>query len=167
MTMTDLPLQSDDLRLIAEIGFIGAECGQVSAARALFEGLRELRPDSTLPFIGLAMADMGSNRAADAVRMLREEALKAHPDDPELMTFLGWALQGAKQASESHKVLSAVVARDPSASNSYTRMAAKLLESTSRDASPASLMPRWSETARRSAQAQATAAGPADASDDL
>ena len=45
MTSTALPLDRESMRLIAEIGFIGTQTGQLGASRAIFDSLRVLRPD--------------------------------------------------------------------------------------------------------------------------
>jgi predicted Zn-dependent protease len=144
-----VPIDAEAMRLIAEIGFIGAQTGQVPAARALFQSLRVMRPDSTLPFIGLAMTELGADRADSAVRILREDALKQHPDDPELLAFLGLALQSAGRGGDAQKVLVTVTGQDAASEQPHTRMAGKLLELGKGRASPASLMPRWSEAARK------------------
>jgi predicted Zn-dependent protease len=149
MTAAGLPLDRDAMRLIAEIGFIGVQSGQPAAARAIFESLSVLRPDSTLPHLGLAMADLAADRPQDAARTLRDKGLKQHPADPELMAFLGLALRSAGQDAEARKVLAAVVEQDSASNAPYVRMASKLLSIDNADADPARLMPRWSEQARK------------------
>jgi predicted Zn-dependent protease len=149
MKAAGLPLDRDAMRLIAEIGFIGAQSGQPAAARAIFESLSVLRPDSTLPHIGLAMADLAADRPQDAARTLRDKGLKQHPADPELMAFLGLALHSAGQSAEAQKILSAVVEQHSPSTAPYVRMAGKLLSIDKGNADPASLMPRWSEQARK------------------
>lgn len=149
MKAAGLPLDRDAMQLLAEIGFIGAQAGQPAAARAIFESLSVLRPDSTLPYIGLAMADLAVDRPQDAARTLRDKGLKQHPADPELMAFLGLALKGAGQQAEAHKILSAVIEQNSPSTAPYVRMAAKLLALDKGVADPASLMPRWSEQARK------------------
>lgn len=144
-----MPLDRDTMRLIAEIGFMGTQSGQLAAARAIFDSLLVLRPDSTLPCIGLAVTDLAADRPQDAARTLREKGLKHHPGDPELMAFLGLALQGAGQSDEARKVLCTVVEQNSTSTAPYVRMARKLLSIDKGDPHPASLMPRWSEQARK------------------
>jgi predicted Zn-dependent protease len=126
MTDTTLPLNSDDLRLLAEIGFMGAQSGQAPAARALFEALAVLRPQSTLPHIGLAQAAMGANKNAEGVRILRE-ALTKHPGDVELMAFLGLALHAAGESAEARKTMNTVIDKAGEADAASVAMARKLL----------------------------------------
>lgn len=149
MSSAGTPLDRDAMRLLAEIGFIATQSGQLAAARAIFESLRILRPESTLPYIGLAMADLAANRPQEAARTLRDQALKQHPDDPELMAFLGLALHGAGEGEQAQKVLTAVVQQHGASTAPYGRMASKLLAMNTGDGNPARLMPRWSEQARK------------------
>jgi Flp pilus assembly protein TadD len=148
-----IPLTSDDMRLIAEIGFIGTQSGQLAASRALFEALQVLRPQSTLPHIGRALAALEAQRGDDAIRILRDEALQQHPGDAEVMAFLGLALHNARRTTEARQVLNAVVTQEGMGNEPAIRMAQKLLALDSRtSASPASLMPRWSEKAQKAAE---------------
>lgn len=149
MTPPSLPLDRDAMRLIAEIGFIGTQTGQLAAARSLFQSLLLLRPDSNLPFIGLAMVELGAQRPEEAARILREQGLKQHPGDPELMAFLGLALQTAGEVANAQKVLAAVVAREGEDSQPYVRMASKLLVLDKSSINPTQVMPQWSGRAEQ------------------
>lgn len=142
MNTDGLPLNPDDMRLLAEIAFMAAESGQLPAARTIFEALHTLRSESTLPYIGLALAEIFAERPEDAARILREEGLAAHPDDQELKAFLGLALYGAGHAIQARAVLGEVVSRGP-ATLPHVRMASKLLSADPEIAGPVGLMPRW------------------------
>ncbi|HTH80749.1 MAG TPA: tetratricopeptide repeat protein [Ramlibacter sp.] len=126
MTEPTSPLDSDDLRILAEIGFMGAQSGQAPAARALFEALAVLRPLSTLPHIGLAQAAMGANKNQEGVRILRE-ALKKHPGDVELTAFLGLALHASGEAAQARKMMNTVIEKASEADATSVAMARKLL----------------------------------------
>ncbi|WP_345539412.1 tetratricopeptide repeat protein [Variovorax defluvii] len=128
------------MQLLAQIGFFAAQSGQRGAAAALFSALRVVRPEAVLPWIGLALADMGAGRAGEAARFLRDEALRAHPADPELCTFLGLALIEAGHLAEARKVLQELVDRECAAGNEaqpHVRMASRLLQSPPPGAGPA------------------------------
>jgi predicted Zn-dependent protease len=151
MNADNLPLDGDAMRLIAEIGFMGAHSGQHAAARAIFESLLILRPDSTLPFIGFAVTDMAMDLPEDAVRILRDKGLKQHPGDAELMAFLGLALQSGGQSAEAKKVFHALVEQNPSNTEPHVRMAKKALLINKDSVQPIGLIPRWTEPARMAA----------------
>ncbi|VTU22732.1 hypothetical protein H6CHR_01846 [Variovorax sp. PBL-H6] len=124
------PLNREDLQLLAQIGFFAAQSNQQGAAAALFSALRVVRSDAVLPLIGLALADMGAGRPAQAAKFLRDEALRKHPGDPELCAFLGLALIQAGRGTEARSVLLPMVDRERGAGNGdqpYVRMALGLL----------------------------------------
>jgi predicted Zn-dependent protease len=126
MTDSTSPLDSEALRLLAEIGFIGSQSGQAPAARALFEALAVLRPQSTLPHIGLAQAALGANKHQEGVRILRE-ALTKHPGDVELMAFLGLALHAAGETAEARRTMTTVIETASGRDAASVAMARKLL----------------------------------------
>ena len=103
-------LSAADMKLMAQIGFMACNARHGAAAFEIFEGMRELRPDQSWPLIGLAMANMSTGKPEEAVRLLRDQALPAHPGDEELIVFLGIALRAARRAAESVKVLKELLA---------------------------------------------------------
>ncbi|MES3002906.1 MAG: hypothetical protein V4787_19610 [Pseudomonadota bacterium] len=100
----NLPLTDDDLRLVAQIGFIALESAQVLHAQVIFDALRVIKPEKSLPWIGLSQVQLGLGRAQEAVRMLRK-ALVEHPADGDLLAYLGLALREAGHERESNAVL--------------------------------------------------------------
>jgi hypothetical protein len=98
-------LSAADMQLIAQIGFMACNARHGAAAYEIFEGMRELRPERTFPLIGLAMSHMSTGKPEEAVRLLRDQALPAHPEDEELIVFLGLALRAAQRITESAKLL--------------------------------------------------------------
>lgn len=125
-------LSSDEIRLLGEIGFMAARARDVNSAIAIFEGLRVLRPRHAFVFIGLAMAHMAVGRAEDGVRILRDDGLKALPDDEELQVFVAIALQEAGRASECRRMLQALSGRSGGATGPR-QLAASLLASMAQE----------------------------------
>lgn len=115
------------LRELARVGFLAVHVGEPAAARAIFSALAVLRPDSTLPHIGRAMAEQAAGRMDEAVRWLREEGLKALPDNEELTAFLGLALVQADLPAQAASVLRAFLASEPQ-DGRHVRMAQALLD---------------------------------------
>lgn len=150
MSTANLPLDRDAMRLLAEIGFVGTLSGPIGATTTLFQSLQLLRPDSILPLIGLALNDLAAKRPEDAVRILRDEALKRHPGDAEAMAFLGLALQKAGQNAEAHKVLINVLQNRSADALPHVRMAMKLLQTNGGpmpEIAPVA-RPQWSDQLR-------------------
>lgn len=121
------PASAEQIRELARIGFLAVHVGEPAAARAIFTSLMVLRPDSVLPHIGRALAEQAAGRMDEAVRWLRDEGLRQHPDDPELMAFLGLALVQAGWASQAAPLLRRVAKLDE-ADGAHVRMARELLE---------------------------------------
>lgn len=121
------PASAEQIRELARIGFLAVHVGEPAAARAIFTSLMVLRPDSVLPHIGRAMAEQAAGRMEEAVRWLRDEGLRQHPDDPELMAFLGLALVQAGWSSQATPLLRRVATLDATDA-AHVRMARELLE---------------------------------------
>ena len=98
-------LDKDDARLLAEIGMMAAGRGDLARADAIFGGLRLLRPERAYPLIGLAVARLNIDRAAEAAQLL-ESAVLAEPEEYALVQgWRGFALQLAGRSAESQRVL--------------------------------------------------------------
>jgi len=133
------PLDRADLRMLAQIGFLAAQSNQQAPARTIFRALRVIRPDSPLPLVGLALADINASRPMNAVRLLKEEGLREHPGSGEILAFLGWALLEAGSRDEAERVLRPV-AEAPQAGGPYVDMARKLLTHVKPARAPAHFM---------------------------
>jgi predicted Zn-dependent protease len=120
------PLERSDLRMLAQVGFLAAQSKQQAAARTIFRALRVIRPDSPLPLVGLALADISAGRPMNAVRLLKDEGLREHPASGEIHTFLGWALMEAGCNDEAERVLRPVL-NPGRVAGPYIDMARKLL----------------------------------------
>lgn len=64
-------LAADDLRLLAEIGFLGIGRGRAAEAEVIFALLRRMRPDQEAGHVGGALAAMAAGRLDQAAQMLR------------------------------------------------------------------------------------------------
>lgn len=64
-------IAADDLRLLAEIGFLGIGRGRAAEAEAIFALLRRMRPDQEAGHVGGALAAMAGGRLDEAAQMLR------------------------------------------------------------------------------------------------
>jgi predicted Zn-dependent protease len=102
-------LSDDELRLLAEIGFMACNIRNAPKARAIFEGLNELRPGHPSVIVGFAVVHMAKRQWEDAVRVLRA-GQQANQQDEDLAMMLGIALLEAKRVDEGHKVLKTLAA---------------------------------------------------------
>jgi len=116
-------------RRLLEIGFLAAGMGRLEEAEVIFGCLRELRPESEFPSIGLALTYLNAGRSDDAIHRLEREALAIQPESLTASAYLGLALQLAGRNEESRRILRRVVreGREPEA----TALAAALLNPNS------------------------------------
>lgn len=105
------PLISEEISLIAELGFMAATAGFVVPAIRIFQGLLVLRPNHAFSFVGLAVARLYVGAFADAIRVLREAIGIACYNRDEIELYLGFALHLADQSAEGARVLSALLER--------------------------------------------------------
>ena len=97
---------SDELRLLAQVGFWGATRGQTTAAKAIFSAIEAERPKSLVAFVGPAMIHLVQGNAGEAVACLeRAVAVVSQEDKPELYAFLGLAYRVDGRSGLSQEAL--------------------------------------------------------------
>ncbi len=97
-------LKAKDIRLLAAIGFISARSGLAEQSRKIFEGLAIARPESTFPYIGLALTNLCIGAPDTAVEILKVRGLKAVPNDSELRAWLAIAFHYSGQVVDAGQV---------------------------------------------------------------
>lgn len=108
---SQFPLSSEEINLVAELGFMAATAGYVVPAIRIFQGLQVLRPVHAFPFVGLAVSRLYVGAFIDAVRVLRENAAGVLHGMDEIELYLGLALYLADQPAESTRVLISLLQR--------------------------------------------------------
>lgn len=116
-------LEAQEARLLAEVGMLAAEAGDVTRADAIFGALRRVRPDRAYPYIGLVLARLAAGRAGEAVRLLEDADIADPQERGVLHAWRGLALQLVGRSAESRKVLIEAAAM----SGEGARMARRLL----------------------------------------
>lgn len=118
----DTPL----VRKMMEIGMLASGHGFVEEAESIFSGLQEMRPEREEPIIGRALLKMNTGKPDEAVRILRDEAIKKNPKSDLAHAYLALALKLAGQVAEGLKVAEELSAK---AENSEAlRLAKAILE---------------------------------------
>src|SRR4051794_7741808 len=107
-----LRIGSDDARLLGELGLLAAGRGLAREAELIASGLSACRPSSAIAGIVRGVAAMSRQDAEGAVRVLRDEALRAEPDSLEARALLGLALEQAGFRSAAETVLAPLVDAD-------------------------------------------------------
>lgn len=123
-------LESKEIRLLGEIGFIASGRGSVAHAKAIFSALQLVRPEKAFSYVGNAMALLNAGKYADASSLLADVRLPEGEEADTVEAILGLALQLEGRANESTRVLQGVVARSASSQdgNDGVRLAQALLD---------------------------------------
>ena len=106
---------SDDIRLLTEIGFVAAGRGDVARAEAIFGALLALRPSQAAGHVGIAMALLNRGRAAEAAARLGAAMLPPGDEHDLLRAVQGLALQLDHRPAEAARVLQPIAAQPASA----------------------------------------------------
>jgi hypothetical protein len=105
-------IESEDVRALADLGFIALSRGLDRHAAAIFEGLQAARPNQEAGFIGRALVDLARGEVEAALRTLR-----SLPPSDAVLAFLGMALIRHGDQAEAREVLGAVIRNDPDGSH--------------------------------------------------
>lgn len=98
-------LDASDIRLLTEIGFLGAGYGLTGPAERVFQGLRTLRPERGFPYIGLGLCLLSKGDAEGAAKLLEQSLPVAGEDGDMVKAFQGYALLLAKRSHHGQAVL--------------------------------------------------------------
>lgn len=108
-------LETEDIRLLTQIGFIASGRADVQRAEVIFSALLHDRADRAFPYLGIATALLNAGRTGEAVMHLERAALPAGEEADMVQAFLGLSLQLDARASESLRVLRKVAQQYESA----------------------------------------------------
>jgi len=122
-------LDSDDIQLLTQTGFIAAGRADVQRAERIFGALALARPQHDFPHVGMAAALLNAGRPADAAARLGSVQLPPGDAADMVQAFHGLALQLDRRPGEATRVLRAVAARAQNAAtpSEGARLACKLL----------------------------------------
>jgi len=121
-----LDLTANEIQQLVWLGFQGVLNGTPAAALRVFNALSVVRPNEGFPRIGVALAQMSTGRAEEAVRTL-EEVARRLPQDEYVRVFLGMALRMANRGHQADSVLASLAdRRDDAATSRLARQLRKL-----------------------------------------
>jgi len=115
-------MESDDVRTLADLGFVALSRGMDRHAMTIFEGVKAARPQQEAGPLGIALVHMLRGDLDQAAKLLRELG----PSDAAL-TFLGMALARQGNLTEARRLLGNVIAT--AKGTPYAALAAETLES--------------------------------------
>lgn len=115
------PLESQDIQLLTQIGFMAAGRGAVEQSQRIFNALALLRPQHAFAHIGMACAWMNAGKASQAAQHLSRVHLPAGDEADMIDAFHALALQLAGHAHQSTQLLEQLVQRTTDHSESQAR----------------------------------------------
>ncbi len=102
-------ISTELIQILMEIGYFAGENGYPVESEVIFEALRQARPNSEYPLIGLAVTMMNLGKYDEAVQTLTNEALGVNPESNLAKSFLGLALKLAGRTEECKGILNEVI----------------------------------------------------------
>lgn len=106
--MNDDFLSSLEVRALTEAGFHASANGDLRRARTIFKPLLSLRAERASPYIGLALAYMNTGKPQDAVALFERATQIDEAERDDLAFFHALALQMARRAAESDRMLAKI-----------------------------------------------------------
>lgn len=101
-TEPQFPLASEEIRLLAELGYAAINAGYIAPALGIFHSLRVLRPEHAFSYIGIALSHMAVGSVDEALTCLSDADLvvTVERDDLQLYRGLASALAGNVVAAD-------------------------------------------------------------------
>jgi thioredoxin-like negative regulator of GroEL len=116
-----LELKSDDVRTLADLGFIAVSHGFNDNAAAIFAGVRAARPKEEAGFIGTALVSLARGDIDAAIRTLR-----SLPPTDAARTFLALALNCGGDRGAAREILTDLV--NTASGTPYATLAREVLD---------------------------------------
>jgi hypothetical protein len=102
-------ISSDLLQILMETGYVAAGCGWKRHVETIFAGIVAVRPESELPWIGFAIAQIAMGQFSEAFETLTKRALVLNPKNDLAKAFLGLILSRIGSHKLSEHLLSQVI----------------------------------------------------------
>ena len=104
-TELQFPLTSNEIRLLAELGFMAAASGQVAAATEIFEALIRLRSTKAFPYVGKSVALLYVGSFTAAIELLAASTQVVETDQEQIWIYLALAFQRSGMVGKARKIL--------------------------------------------------------------
>lgn len=122
MTVNEISVDAEQLRVLLEAGFILREAARFDEAEAVFRGVIELMPDSEIPRVGLGTVYLQRGDFAEAEAICKL-AFDDHPESDYARVHYGEALLFGKQRDKAETELLEIIKRNPDSPHARTAQA--------------------------------------------
>jgi predicted Zn-dependent protease len=122
MTLEEISVSPEELRVMLETGYILREAAEFDRAEAVFRGVMEFLPDSEVPQVGLGTVYLqrGDFLAAEEIC---EKALEINPSSLYARVHYAEALLFGRQREKAENELREIIGEDPDSPHSRTAQA--------------------------------------------
>jgi predicted Zn-dependent protease len=122
MTISDVQVSNEELRVMLETGYILREAAKFDEAETVFRGVMEFLPDSDVPQVGLGTVFLQRGDFLSA-REICEKALRANPSSLYARVHYAEALLFAHQREKAEAELKEIIGSHPDSPHSQTAQA--------------------------------------------
>lgn len=119
MTLSEISVDAEQLRVMLETGYILREAARFDEAEAVFRGVMELMPDSEVPRVGLGTVYLQRGDFAEA-EAICGQAFKDYPNSDYARVHYGEALLFGQQREKAETELLEVIRRNPDSPHGKT-----------------------------------------------
>lgn len=122
MTIREIPVSNEELRVMLESGYILREAAKFNEAEAIFRGVMEFLPDSDVPQVGLGTVFLqrGDFQSAEEIC---EKALETNPESLYARVHYAEALLFGRRREEAESKLREIIDENPDSPHSQTAQA--------------------------------------------
>lgn len=122
MTLSEISVDAEQLRVMLETGYILREAARFDEAEAVFRGVMELMPESEVPRVGLGTVYLQRGDFAEA-EAICGQAFKDHPNSDYARVHYGEALLFGQQREKAEAELLEVKRKNPDSPHGKTAQA--------------------------------------------
>lgn len=122
MTIREIPVSNEELRVMLESGYILREAAKFNEAEAIFRGVMEFLPDSDVPQVGLGTVFLQRGDFESAEEIC-EKALETNPESLYARVHHAEALLFGRRREEAESKLHEIISENPDSPHSQTAQA--------------------------------------------
>lgn len=122
MTIKEVPVSDQELRVLLETGYILREAARFDEAEAVFRGVIELLPDSEVPQVGLGTVFLQRGDFETAEDICRT-AIETNPSSLYAKVHFAEALLFEKKRDEAEEILRTIISENPDSPHTNTAQA--------------------------------------------
>lgn len=122
MTLKEIPISNEELRVMLEMGFILREAARFDEAEKVFRGMIEFLPESDVPQVGLGTVFL-QRGDFDSAQEICGKAIQTNPESLYARVHHAEALLFGKRREEAETELREIISENPDSPHSQTAQA--------------------------------------------